>query len=333
MADIIVAAPGQAGGAGSRIALFLTKFAGEVIAALERSTVAMDKFMVRTIENGKSASFPVMGRTTAAYLKPGGNLDDLRQNIIHAEKLIVIDGLLTADCLIIDIDDAMVHYDIRGEYSRQLGEALAVAADGAILAEIAKLVVADAENIAGLGKGDLTSRTLVSGQTVGINEPTGLAIVDVLLDIGTKMSVNRVPKTERYAFVTPAYHAAIVRSLVAINRDYGGLGNIADGNVLRVAGFDVIECPHLTDGGASTTNILQGAGHVFPSAYAPAGTTPIGIIAAHRSAVGTVKLMDLALEHARRPELQADQVIAKYAMGHGGLRPEAAFVGRVVNPT
>ncbi|UAW07000.1 major capsid protein [Enterobacteria phage AH67C600_Q5] len=44
----------------------------------------------------------------------------------------------------------------------------------------------------------------------------------------------------------------------------------------------------------------------------------------HRSAVGTVKLRDLALERARRANFQADQIIAKYAMGHGGLRPEAA---------
>ena len=42
------------------------------------------------------------------------------------------------------------------------------------------------------------------------------------------------------------------------------------------------------------------------------------------SAVGTVKLRDLALERARRANFQADQIIAKYAMGHGGLRPEAA---------
>ena len=46
----------------------------------------------------------------------------------------------------------------------------------------------------------------------------------------------------------------------------------------------------------------------------------------HRSAVGTVKLKDLAMERARRAEYQADQIIAKYAMGHGGLRPEAVGV-------
>ena len=45
---------------------------------------------------------------------------------------------------------------------------------------------------------------------------------------------------------------------------------------------------------------------------------------AHRSAVGVVKLKDMSLERARRPEYQADQIIAKNAVGVGGLRPEAA---------
>ena len=44
----------------------------------------------------------------------------------------------------------------------------------------------------------------------------------------------------------------------------------------------------------------------------------------HRSAVGTVKLKDMALERSRRANFQGDQIIGKYAMGHGGLRPEAA---------
>ncbi|MCY4713774.1 hypothetical protein LI086_23005, partial [Escherichia coli] len=60
-----------------------------------------------------------------------------------------------ADVLIYDIEDAMNHYDVRSEYTAQLGESLAMAADGAVLAEMAKLCnppSASNENIAGLGK-------------------------------------------------------------------------------------------------------------------------------------------------------------------------------------
>lgn len=279
--------------------------------------------MVRTIDSGKSAQFPVFGRAKAAYLKPGKSLDDIRENIPHNERIIQIDGLLTSSQMIADIDEAMRHYDVRGEYSRQMGEALALAADGAVLAEAAKLVVANTENIPGLGKGKLVTRTLPAAD-IGITEAMGKALVNMLLEIKAEMSKNRVPATERYVFMKPEGVNALVASLVAINRDYGAVATITEANVLRVAGFDIIETPHLTDGGAAVNDgLLQGAGHIFPATYADT----CQFIAMHRTAVGTVKLRDLALEQARRAEFQADMLVAKYAMGHGGLRPEAVFMG------
>lgn len=279
--------------------------------------------MVRTIDSGKSAQFPVFGRAKAAYLKPGKSLDDIRENIPHNERTIQIDGLLTSSQMIADIDEALRHYDVRGEYSRQMGEALALAADGAVLAEAAKLVVANTENITGLGKGKLVTRALPSTD-IGITEAMGKAIVNMLLEIKAEMSMNRVPAGERFVFMKPEGVNALVASLVAINRDYGAVATITEANVLRVAGFDIIETPHLTDGGAAVNDgLLQGAGHVFPATYADT----CQFIAMHRTAVGTVKLRDLALEQARRAEYQADMLVAKYAMGHGGLRPEAAFLG------
>lgn len=108
-----------------QLALFLKVFAGEVLTAFARRSVTADKHIVRTIQNGKSAQFPVMGRTSGVYLAPGERLSDKRVGIKHTEKVITIDGLLTADVMIFDIEDAMNHYDVAGEYSNQLGEALA----------------------------------------------------------------------------------------------------------------------------------------------------------------------------------------------------------------
>ncbi|WP_236508173.1 hypothetical protein, partial [Escherichia coli] len=84
-----------------------------------------------------------------------------------------IDGLLTADVLIYDIEDAMNHYDVRSEYTSQIGESLAMAADGAVLAELAGLVnLADSvnENIAGLGKPSL----LEVGTKADLTDPVKL---------------------------------------------------------------------------------------------------------------------------------------------------------------
>lgn len=325
MADVTIAQPGLNEGGVDSLARYLKVFAGETITAFERASVTNGRHIVRSIANGKSAQFPVFGRATAAYLKPGKSLDDLRQNIPGSEKIIQIDGLLTTSQMIADLDEALTHFDIRGEYSRQMGEALAQAADGAVLAEAAKMIVAGKENITGLGKGEVIAHK-INAADIGVTQNMGLELVKMLLEVKTKMSNNYVPANDRYVYMTPTGVNALVASLVAINRDYGAVATITEGNVLRVAGFDIIETPHLTMGGAEKNEgVIQGDGHVFPAAYKDKTV----FIAMHRTAVGTVKLKDLALERARRAEYQSDMLVASYAMGHGGLRPEAAFMGTI----
>lgn len=271
----------------------------------------------------KSAQFPVFGRADAAYLKPGKSLDDIRQNIPTGEKVIVIDGLLTTSQMIPDLEEALSHFDVRSEYSKQMGEALALKMDGAVLAEAAKMVVANKENLTGLGKGEIITKKIAAAD-IGVTEAEGKALVQALLEIKAKMSNNYVPETERYVFMTPTARTALIASLVAINRDYGGVASITDANILRIAGFDIIECPHLTMGGAAKNEgLIQGDGHIFPTAY----KDKCAFIAMHKSAVGAVKLRDLKLERARRAEYQSDMLAASYAVGHGGLRPEAAYMG------
>ena len=323
MADVTVAQPGLIQGNTDILGLYLKVFAGETLAAFSRASVTNGRHIVRTIASGKSAQFPVFGRGDAAYLKPGKSLDDIRENIPMGEKIIQIDGLLTTSQMITDIDEALAHYDVRSEYSKQMGEALALKADGAVLAEAAKMIVANKENLTGLGKGEIITKK-IAATDIGVTEAEGKALVQALLEIKAKMSNNYVPESERYVFMTPTARTALIASLVAINRDYGGIASITDANILRIAGFDIIECPHLTIGGATKNEgLLQGDGHVFPEEY----KDKCAFIAMHKSAVGTVKLRDLKLERARRAEYQADMLAASYAMGHGGLRPEAAYMG------
>ena len=319
---ITVAAPGLVQGNADRLEQFMKNFAGEVITAFERASKTTNRHQTRTISSGKSAAFPVLGRAAAAYLAPGNSLDDIRSNIPSTEKVIQIDGLLTSSQMITDIDEAMSHFDVSAPYSKAMGEALALAADGANIAEIAKLVVADAENLTGLGKGAIVAKTAASGTSL-ISATVGQLYLDMLFEMQYNFNKNSVPKSERVAYVAPDVIAALVNAKVLSNRDYSNSGSITEGTVERAAGFDIVMVPHLTAGGAATTDILQGSGHVFPVAYKD--TTKI--VAAHYSSIGILKLKDLGLEKARRAEFQADMMVAKYAMGHGGLRPEACQLG------
>nr|WP_320145667.1 hypothetical protein [uncultured Anaeromusa sp.] len=325
MADpITVAAPGQVNGTGNRLEIFLKNFGGEIITAYRRMSKTTGRHMTRSIESGKSAAFPVLGRTKARYLAPGKSLDEGRTNIKSAEETILIDGLLVADAMITDIDDAMSHFEVSGEYSAQLGEALALAADGAVLAEVAKMVAAgtghleDASNPTGLGRPTTIALTNTAGSPV-VSEAKGLQYMQALLEMQYHFDLNFIPEMDRTAFARPDLAASLVAAKLVINSDYSTNGNIQEGRVLRVSGFDIVCVPGLTQGGADATDILQGDGHVFPSALKDTCVA----LCIHRSAVGTLTLRNMGLEHARRIEFQGDLVVAKYAIGHKGLRPEA----------
>ena len=325
------------------LALFLKVFGGEVLTAFERQAKTLPKVMVRTIANGKSAQFPVMGRTSARYLKQGQSLDDGRKEIKHTEKVITIDGLLTTDVLIYDIEDAMNHYDVRAEYSRQMGEAMAMATDCANYAEMAKLINVRAtattnENIAGLGAPSMVM--------VGIKDLTDAAkvgeyVIQALTVMRAEFTKKYIPTGDRTFYTSPDTYSAILAALMPNAANYAALIDPETGNIRNVMGFEIVETPHMTKADVvdKPADAFDGIGHVFPTTgTAPSFTTPTGTgvinatnvcgMAVHRSAVAVLKLKDMALERARRPEYQADQIIAKYAMGHGGLRPEA--VGGIV---
>lgn len=321
-----ISTPGQALSAGDRDELFMKVFTGEVLTAFARTSVMMSRHQVRTISHGKSASFAVMGRTRAKYLAPGKSLDDQRKKMEHNERVIAIDGLLTADCLITDIDDAMNHYDVRVEYSRQLGEALAMGADCAIINELANEAAkdskfkdgnipdngADADLVPGTGK----AFEFATGLDISQDAKYGNKILEALLAARAQMTKNYVPQGDRYCLLTPEGYSSVMKALMPDAANYHALFDPNTGKLQTICGFEVIEVPHLLNNGVDGK-------HKLSEKYTAAGLQ--GIVF-HRSAVGTVKLKDLAMERARRAEYQADQIIAKYAMGHGGLRPEAVGV-------
>lgn len=330
MANVTIANPmainGLATNTDQQLALALKVFSGETLTAFKRTSVTNGNVLERTISSGRSAQFPVFGRTQAHYLKAGQSLDDIRENIKQNERIIKIDGLLTADTLIFDLDEFIAHYDFRSPYASELGNALAISFDKSVLAELAKEALNNQENVQGNGKGGVITTRLDAG-TVGINKQTGLAIYQTLLQAKAKMSLNYVPAEDRFAYLDPEYHAALASAIDFLNRDYGASGSILEGNVIRLAGFNIIECPHLTGGGDDANNAMQGDGHIFPSTY----KNKKPIIICHKTSAGVLRLKDLSMEQGRRIEYQADQIIAKMSVGIGGLRPEATFLGVIEN--
>jgi len=310
MANATVTRVGQANGAGDVDALFLKVFAGEVLTAFDTDNIALGRTQVRTISNGKSASFPRSGLIGARYHVPGTEI--LGQTMNHNEVVITIDNLLISDAFIANIDEAKNHYDVRSIYSTEVGRSLAKQMDKHIFQ--AGVLTARASNVVtGLPGGSVITQAAAPDAT------DGLKLAANLFAAAQKLDENNVPEDGRTAYFRPAQYYALAQSTAVINKDWGGAGAYADGKVLRVAGIEIVKTNNLP--GAVVAGGTVGAG--TSDRYAGDFAKTLGLVA-HSSAVGTVKLLDLAMEGAYDIRRQGTLLVAKYAVGHGGLRPEAA---------
>ena len=320
---------GQINAAGDVDALFLKVFSGEILTTFEEMNVMKGLHTIRTISNGKSAQFPVTGIATAKYHTAGENIADAGNSYLstvkHAEKVITIDDVLLASTFIANIDELKNHYDVRSIYAKELGKALAKRFDVATM----KTLVAAAR-----------SATTITGGKAGIAIDGGEAadfsaavIQEKLFEAAQKLDENDIPNDgQRYAILKPGdYYKLLQSGEDVINRDFGGRGDVATGALPMVAGLRIFKSNHLSDVAVAEASQDQDDDSARNDVFGGSGTGYNGdlsktfIIGGHPSAVGTVKLLDLATESDYKLELQGTLFVAKYAMGHGVLRPEAAF--------
>jgi len=329
MADTTPSRLGQINGANDAQALFLKVFSGEILTTFEEMNVMKGLHTIRTISNGKSAQFPVTGIATAKYHTAGENIADAGNSYLstvkHAEKVITIDDVLLASTFIANIDELKNHYDVRSIYAKELGKALAKRFDVATM----KTLVAAAR-----------SATTITGGKAGIAIDGGEAadfsaavIQEKLFEAAQKLDENDIPNDgQRYAILKPGdYYKLLQSGEDVINRDFGGRGDVATGALPMVAGLRIFKSNHLSDVAVAEASQDQDDDSARNDVFGGSGTGYNGdlsktfIIGGHPSAVGTVKLLDLATESDYKLELQGTLFVAKYAMGHGVLRPEAAF--------
>ena len=325
-------------------ALFLKVFAGEILTAFNENNIMKDLTMVRSISSGKSASFPVTGTAEAKYHTPGDSLisGSYLSQIAHNEKQIFIDDLLVSSTLIAEIDELRNHYDLRSIYSAELGKALAKECDLNIIKTFIAAAREDNSSNAPMGSGT----ELDGGDLTSVTN-----LIDKLYAVAETLDGKDVPSEDRFAVMAPQqYYKLLTADNVAINKDNSNASNadVAKGTIVEVAGIKLFKSNHIKDvdllgddsavaapgvnndvfGAANKgyngnfETLSHGASTASPVVYAKG----IGFIAGHGSAVGTVKLLDLATESEYQIERQATLFAAKYAMGHGVLRPEAAIL-------
>jgi hypothetical protein len=322
MADGTPTRLGQINAAGDALALYLKVFPGEVINAFDELNIMMDKQVTRSITSGKSAQFPVTGKANAAYHTPGEQL--LGTNALKlAEKIIYIDSLLTSDAFVANFDEAMTHFDIRGEYAHQMGEALARKVDEQLLRVV---LLASRKTATITGESNMYGGTTITDSDADTN---GASLNSSLLAARQTMDEKDVPDTfgESWVAVRPAQYYLLVEADKLSNRDFGGKADVSRGIVTEAGGFEILKTNRLPSA-TETVDAGVAAGNVYHGLF---NTTVAAFW--HRTAIGTVKLMDLATEKEYQVSRQGTLMVAKQAMGHGDLKPESAGEVRTAAPS
>ncbi len=306
--------------------LFLKVFSGEVLTSFAQNNIFNEQLhSVRTITSGKSASFPVLGTATAAYHTVGTPL--VGANQIQANEMIIsIDDLLIAQSFVANIDELKNHYDVRATYADELGKALARTYDQNVAKVICNASRASATLTGGQGG---TVLTLPTGNTTSANVD-GDELAAAIYDIAQSFDENDIPKTDRFCVLPPAEYYKLAESATrTVNTDFNpqGNGSFASGMITQIAGIPVMMSNNVPQSNVSSNP--SGANNT----YSGDDSKTIGMVF-HKSAVGTVKLMDMTTEISGSDYgimYQGTLMVAKYALGHGILRPECAATIKLSN--
>lgn len=304
--SITVSRLGQVNASGSTQALFLSIFAGEVMSVFNTTNIMMPLQRVRDIDHGKSADFPVVGKAVSSYHVPGNDIDG--QTINTAQATVFIDDLLIAPVFIAKIDEAKLHFDLRQPYTTALGRAMALAFDKraiqtAILAARANTFVTGGDN--------------GSSQTHAGANTDAEVLKNAIISAGQKLDEKNVPEEDRFGIFRPAQHALLVQDTDTMNRDWGGSGSLASGKVYEIGGVTLKKSNNIPSGVISG---VSGENNTYSGTF----TNTTGVVM-NKEAIGTVRLLNLAVETEYTVRLQGTLVVAKYALGTGILRPECAY--------
>ncbi len=339
---------GRAGSSGNVNDLFLRQFAGEVLTSFEEKNIAMPLHRVRTIKNGRSAQFPSIGTIGANYHTAGTQVFGDKAD--HGEITVTVDDLLLSAAFIPKIDEAINHYEVRSTYSKEMGNALANAADRNIFSMVyqsatgAAVTNGDASgywsnaDFAALSDtdGDVGSAAGEAGKIdiAGAADEGGAFTAANLVD-GVFAALQKFDEHdvggEKYLVVTPQAYYKLFGSdtaLAVMNRDFGGNGSAAMASAPTIGGVKVLMSNHLPTADNSTPDPLANtAGSGNAGKYRGAGTYNANLhgLIFTKDAAATVKLMDLGVESEYQIDRQGTLMVAKYAMGHNRLRGKSAI--------
>ncbi len=293
-------------------ALFLKVYGGEVVKEYNLASQVHNKLRSRTIQNGKSATFPTISKEEAKVFTPGLDIfsdsNGYESDMAPAEKIIAINKMLIATAFVDEVEEMMAHYDIRGPYAEQMGAALATAHDRWTIAAL--LSDATAGTASATNAGSFTKTEIKAG----------------IIDAAQKMDAAGVPKKGRYCLLTPNSYYLLMQDTDVISSDYNTTGDIGHLPTLFYMGVEIVNCPlfdEFDNNNAIGTDPLGDIGLGRGGAYTTTAGDNVEGLCFQADAAATVVLKGVTAQVDWIPERQGNLLVAKQAIGVDVLRPES----------
>ena len=321
---------GQVNSAGDVRALYLKKFAGEVLNKLPQVISTTGMVREKTLREGKEFQFPYTGTIVPSYHVPGVQLTGQSTN--NAERVIGLDDLMVVDRFTPKIDKWMQHFDDRSAYTTQMGEALGVLMDNHVFLEAVKGARA-ATIVTGNNAGGtvITSDKFKFDTGVPANAQTSVEMMNAIKDAcktaAQTFKEKNVPDSVRKVMYVPwsvyfrVVEAVETNGFSLFNKDYAS-GSLEQGMVPPMFGIHLKGTNNLltTDlSGVANAQVAVTGVHFFHKADM---SKTVGVIMCE-GAVATVKASDVTIEvDPYEARTKGQLITADYMAGHGYLRPE-----------
>lgn len=322
---------GQAAGTDERTdmrTLALDIFGGEIITAFDLATITADKVQTRNLTGGmRSARFPKTWKATAEYHSAG--VEMLGNEIETGEIVITPDEILVAHTAIYDLDDMLSHFEVRDQFSSELGRALARVYDKNNFRQVilGARLAADGPFPGG---NIITDATLINtGAIDGSNWVDGIRAANkALFEADVPESLPRYMVVNWDVFDAIKYATDANGNYLVINRDFtgtpntGGIANREES--MMIDGVTIYKSRNMP-----TTN--ESADNTVYSKYRANYSTTTGVLWCPM-AVANVKMRDITFEVERDSRRLEWFMVANMLAGHGTLRPECAVEFRTAAP-
>jgi hypothetical protein len=289
----------------------LDLFGGEIITAFETATVLRDKHMTKSLTGGKSYKFPAIWRAQGGYHTPGVEITG--DNIQHTEITVDPDDKLVSSVFVADIDELLLHFDVRQPYTKELGEFLARHYDANVL----RALIRSARGPA-LFSGDQGGTGLQNAAfTTDAN-----ALIDGFSAAKQAMDEKDVPVNSQpvHGILRPAQWYLVARSDKNLNSDFnGGVGSIRSMTLNTIDDIQV----HKSNIASGVFGVNDAANAAIPAYYRARYDTTVGCVWTPMAAASVI-VQDVGFNIVDQPEKQGTLMISRMMVGTRILRTKCA---------